>query len=74
MSEGGIEIEEKGKGIGWSGIEDISLLNTLKAFPKETSVRWEKIAAAVPGRSKAECVKRVSELKDFWSSKATKEG
>ncbi|KAI4311604.1 hypothetical protein MLD38_036487 [Melastoma candidum] len=75
MIERGIEIEEKGKDSGWSGNEDISLLNALKAFPKETSMRWEKIAAAVPGRSKAECMKRVSELKkDFRSSKATKEG
>ncbi|KAJ6808466.1 uncharacterized protein M6B38_167180 [Iris pallida] len=56
---------------GWSSGEDIALLNALKAFPKEVSMRWEKVAAAVPGRSKAECVKRVGELKrGFRSSKA----
>ncbi|KAK9130427.1 hypothetical protein Sjap_010914 [Stephania japonica] len=57
---------------GWSAAEDLALLNALKAFPKEVSMRWEKIAAAVPGRSKAACVKRVAQLKkDFRSSKGS---
>lgn len=55
----------------WSSGEDIALLNALKAFPKDAPMRWEKIAAAVPGKSKAACMKRVSELKrDFRSSKS----
>ncbi|GAB4834679.1 hypothetical protein Ancab_032942 [Ancistrocladus abbreviatus] len=55
----------------WSSSEDIALLNALKAFPKDVSMRWEKIAASVPGKSKAACMKRVSDLKrDFRSSKA----
>ncbi|XP_030466314.2 transcription factor MAMYB [Syzygium oleosum] len=59
----------------WSSAEDVALLNALKAFPKDTPMRWEKIAAAVPGKTKVDCVKRVSELKrDFRSSKAAKEG
>ncbi|RVX00236.1 hypothetical protein CK203_026721 [Vitis vinifera] len=41
----------------------LPLLNALKAFPKDVPMRWEKIAAAVPGRSKAACMKRFSELK-----------
>ncbi|XP_010529258.1 PREDICTED: dnaJ homolog subfamily C member 2 [Tarenaya hassleriana] len=54
----------------WTNGEDIALLNALKAFPKEVAMRWEKIAAAVPGKTKAACMKRVSELKkDFRSSK-----
>lgn len=58
-------------GITWSSGEDIALLNALKAFPKEAPMRWEKIAAAVPGKLKADCVKRVGELKrDFRSSKS----
>lgn len=58
-------------GGGWSGGEDIALLNALKAFPKDAAMRWEKIAAAVPGKSKAACMKRITELKkDFRSSKA----
>lgn len=64
-----------GGGGGWSGGEDIALLNALKAFPKEVPMRWEKITAAVPGRSKAACMKRVADMKrDFRSSKASAEG
>lgn len=59
----------------WSSGEDIALLNALKAFPKDVPMRWEKITAAVLGKTKVDCVKRVSELKrDFRSSKAAKEG
>ncbi|KAK7247548.1 hypothetical protein RIF29_42433 [Crotalaria pallida] len=63
---------EDGKGESeWSSGEDIALLNALKAFPKEASMRWEKVAAAVPGKSKAACVKRVAELKKgFRTAKA----
>ena len=59
---------------GWSSGEDIALLNALKAFPKDVPMRLEKIAAAVPGRSKAACMKRFSELKKgFRNSKAAAE-
>lgn len=65
---------ENGEKEGWSSGEDIALLNALKAFPKDVSMRWEKIAAAVPGKSKAACMKRFSELKKgFRSSKANAE-
>ncbi|PKU78525.1 transcription factor MAMYB [Dendrobium catenatum] len=58
--------------VGWSSGEDIALLNALKAFPKDAPMRWEKVAAAVPGKSKTECMRRVSELKrDFRSSKTS---
>ncbi|KAL6327815.1 hypothetical protein AAG906_025752 [Vitis piasezkii] len=52
----------------WSSGEDIALLNALKAFPKDVPIRWEKIAAAVPGRSKAACMKRFSELKRIFGT------
>lgn len=69
---GGGEVRRESE---WSSGEDIALLNALKAFPKDAPMRWEKIAAAVPGKTKVDCVKRVSELKkDFRSSKAAKEG
>ncbi|GLJ43373.1 hypothetical protein SUGI_0900990 [Cryptomeria japonica] len=62
-------LEEK---MGWSDVEDKALLNALKAFPKDTNMRWDKIAAAVPGKSKTQCMKRFSELKqNFRSSKAS---
>ncbi|EEF33593.1 transcription factor MAMYB [Ricinus communis] len=61
-------------GVGWNAVEDIALLNALKAFPKDIPMRWEKIAAAVPTKSKAACMKRIAELKkDFRSSKAAAE-
>ncbi|CAN8246021.1 unnamed protein product [Cochlearia groenlandica] len=55
----------------WSNGEDIALLNALKAFPKEAAMRWEKITAAVPGKSKAACMKRVTELKKGFRSSKT---
>ncbi|KAG8044795.1 hypothetical protein GUJ93_ZPchr0147g2923 [Zizania palustris] len=58
----------------WSAGDDRALLNALKEFPKDTTMRWEKVAAAVPGKTKASCMKRVTELKrDFRSSKAASE-
>jgi hypothetical protein len=59
---------------GWSASDDRALLNALKEFPKDTAMRWEKVAAAVPGKTKAGCMKRVTVLKrDFRSSKAPSE-
>ena len=64
---------ESGDG-SWSAGDDRALLNALKEFPKDTAMRWEKVAAAVPGKTKAACMKRVTELKrDFRSSKAASE-
>ncbi|KAI9087047.1 hypothetical protein K1719_031008 [Acacia pycnantha] len=66
---------EEGSGSAWSSEEDIALLNALKAFPKDVAMRWEKIAAAVPGKSKPACMKRVTELKKgFRSAKAAADG
>ncbi|KAA8525931.1 hypothetical protein F0562_007969 [Nyssa sinensis] len=68
------EMKKENDGVTWSAGEDIALLNALKAFPKDVSMRWEKIAAAVPGKSKAACMKRLAELKKgFRSSKASAE-
>ncbi|XP_020215506.1 transcription factor MAMYB [Cajanus cajan] len=71
---GGEDSVEKVVENGWSSAEDIALLNALKAFPKEAPMRWEKVAAAVPGRSKAACMRRFAELKKgFRSAKAAAE-
>ncbi|XP_024994945.1 transcription factor MAMYB [Cynara cardunculus var. scolymus] len=68
------EREMASGGGSWSSAEDIALLNALKAFPKDVAMRWEKITAAVPGRSKGACMKRVADLKkDFRSSKTSSE-
>jgi hypothetical protein len=64
----------EGGDVAWSAGDDRALLNALKEFPKDTVMRWEKVAAAVPGKTKAACMKRVTELKrDFRSSKAASE-
>ncbi|KAK1304279.1 hypothetical protein QJS10_CPB11g00187 [Acorus calamus] len=64
--EGQVAKEE----VNWSAGEDVALLKALKVFPKDAPMRWEKITAAVPGKSKASCMRRVAELKrDFRSSK-----
>ncbi|KAL6008307.1 hypothetical protein ACLOJK_033813 [Asimina triloba] len=64
--------ESKNESSEWSIGEDLALLNALKAFSKDASMRWEKITAAVPGKSKSLCMKRVAELKrDFRSTKAS---
>ncbi|EYU34139.1 hypothetical protein ABFS82_01G111300 [Erythranthe guttata] len=65
-------VEQEKKESGWSASEDLALLNALKTFPKDVvSMRWEKIAASVPGKTKSACMARVKDLKkDFRSSKA----
>ncbi|XP_010269930.1 PREDICTED: dnaJ homolog subfamily C member 2-like [Nelumbo nucifera] len=69
-----VEAKKEGGGSNWSSGEDIALLHALKVFPKDVSMRWEKIAAAVPGKSKACCMKRVTELKrEFRNSKVSTE-
>lgn len=74
VENGEVKKESNGGGVSWASTEDIALLNALKAFPKDVSMRWEKVAAAVPGKSKAACMKRVAELKKgFRSSKASTE-
>lgn len=72
--DGNVEIRSEKEEVKWSAGEDIALLNALKVFPKDVQMRWEKISAAVPGKSKSACMKRIAELKkDFRSSKAASE-
>ncbi|KAI3940440.1 hypothetical protein MKW98_024847 [Papaver atlanticum] len=73
-SNGDFELinDDKKENSNWTSAEDVALLNALKAFPKDVAMRWEKIAVAVPGKSKAVCMKRAKELKnDFRSSKTS---
>ncbi|XP_051140713.1 transcription factor MAMYB [Andrographis paniculata] len=62
------------KEIGWSSAEDLALLNALKTFPKDVTMRWEKIAASVPGKTKSSCMRRVTELKKGYRSSKTSSG
>ncbi|GJP54431.1 hypothetical protein CLOM_g13516 [Closterium sp. NIES-68] len=53
----------------WSDGQEVALVKALKAFPKDTDKRWDRIAAAVPGKSKAQCFKKFSELRQSFRSK-----
>eukprot|EP00244_Chara_vulgaris_P013195 TRINITY_DN736_c0_g1_i2.p1 TRINITY_DN736_c0_g1~~TRINITY_DN736_c0_g1_i2.p1 ORF type:complete len:356 (+),score=68.71 TRINITY_DN736_c0_g1_i2:272-1339(+) len=56
----------------WNDIQDVSLVRAMKEFPKDTPMRWERIASAVPGKTKAQCMKRFVELKKgFRGAKGT---
>ena len=59
----------------WTETEDKALVSALKTFSKDTPKRWDKVADAVPGRSKAQCFKRFTELRDsFRNSKIADQG
>uniref|UniRef100_A0A3Q3FUL2 DnaJ (Hsp40) homolog, subfamily C, member 2 n=1 Tax=Kryptolebias marmoratus TaxID=37003 RepID=A0A3Q3FUL2_KRYMA len=47
-----------GNSAPWTTEEQKLLEQALKTYPVSTPERWEKIAAAVPGRSKKDCMKR----------------
>lgn len=66
--EGGQADVTNGTTSVWTETEDRVLVSALKTFPKDTLKRWVKIADAVPGRSKAQCFKRFSELRDSFRS------
>ncbi|KAI5057037.1 hypothetical protein GOP47_0028855 [Adiantum capillus-veneris] len=56
----------------WTEAEDKALLSALKTFPKETPMRWEKVALAVPTRTKQQCFRRYTQLKESFRNKLEK--
>ncbi|KAL2528123.1 Myb-like DNA-binding domain [Forsythia ovata] len=48
----------------WSSVQEKALVQALKTFPKETSQRWERVAAAVPGKTVGQCKKKFTLMKD----------
>ncbi|XP_033144401.1 dnaJ homolog subfamily C member 2 [Brassica rapa] len=56
---------------GWSSVQERALVQALKTFTKETSQRWERVAAAVPGKTMVQCKKKFAELKELIRSKKT---
>ncbi|CAK9271303.1 unnamed protein product [Sphagnum jensenii] len=57
----------------WSDIQEVALVKAIKAFPKDTDKRWDRIASAVPGKTKAQCFKKFAELRENFRSKKTSE-
>ncbi|XP_050366491.1 uncharacterized protein LOC126784969 [Argentina anserina] len=55
----------------WSAVQERALVQALKTFPKEASQRWERVAAAVPGKSVNQCKKKFSLLKESFRNKKT---
>ncbi|XP_078432377.1 dnaJ and Myb-like DNA-binding domain-containing protein [Wolffia australiana] len=56
----------------WSAGQERALIQALKTFPKEVSQRWERIAAAVPGKTVNQCKKKFALMREtFRSRKAT---
>ncbi|XP_063304213.1 dnaJ homolog subfamily C member 2 isoform X2 [Pelobates fuscus] len=53
----------------WTTEEQKLLEQALKTYPVNTPERWEKIASAVPGRSKKDCMKRYKELVEMVKAK-----
>lgn len=53
----------------WSDVQEGALVKALKAFPKDTPQRWDRIATAVPGKSKAQCFRKYTELRENFRSK-----
>nr|QDL88431.1 dnaJ homolog subfamily C member 2-like isoform X3 [Cymbidium ensifolium] len=53
----------------WSSTQERALIQALKTFPKETSQRWERVAAAVPGKTVNQCKKKFTTMKESFRSK-----
>ncbi|KAF7800860.1 dnaJ-like protein subfamily C member 2 [Senna tora] len=53
----------------WSAVQERALVQALKAFPKETNQRWERVAAAVPGKTVNQCKKKFTMLKESFRNK-----
>ncbi|XP_041998133.1 dnaJ homolog subfamily C member 2-like [Salvia splendens] len=52
----------------WSVVQERALVQALKTFPKDTNQRWERVAAAVPGKTVAQCKKKITVMKDSFRS------
>ncbi|XP_062225423.1 uncharacterized protein LOC133924065 [Phragmites australis] len=53
----------------WTEAQVLALVQALKAFPKDASQRWERVAAAVPGRTVVQCKKKVTAMRENFRSK-----
>jgi len=56
----------------WTQVQEMALVKAMKTFGKELADRWDRVAEAVPGKSKVDCMKRFKEL--AVAAKAKKDG
>lgn len=55
------------EGDRWTQVQELALVKALKIFGKELGAeRWMRVAEAVPGKSKAECLKRFKEIRETF--------
>ncbi|GER38627.1 DnaJ homolog subfamily C member [Striga asiatica] len=50
----------------WSAAQEKALVQSLKTIPKETSQRWELVAAAVQGKTVEQCKKKFALMKESF--------
>ncbi|XP_073035578.1 LOW QUALITY PROTEIN: uncharacterized protein [Primulina eburnea] len=50
----------------WSAAQERALVQALKTFPKETTQRWERVSAAVPGKNVSQCKKKFTLMKESF--------
>ncbi|KAL2521292.1 Myb-like DNA-binding domain [Forsythia ovata] len=53
----------------WSDVQEKGLVQALKTFPKDANQRWERIAAAIPGKTVNQCKKKFALLKENFRNK-----
>ncbi|WOL20717.1 hypothetical protein Cni_G29523 [Canna indica] len=57
----------------WSETQERALIQALKTFPKDVNQRWERVAAAVPGKTMIQCKKKFALMKESFRSKKSAE-
>lgn len=55
----------------WTAVQQQALVRAVKTFGKDVQDRWERIAEAVPGKSRAQCMKKFTELRESVKAKKT---
>ncbi|KAI5402806.1 hypothetical protein KIW84_050418 [Lathyrus oleraceus] len=65
------ESQEVSESEVWSAVQERALVQALKTFPKEASQRWERVAAAVPGKTVNQCKKKFAMMKENFRNKKT---
>lgn len=53
----------------WSATQERALIQALKTFPKDVNQRWERVAAAIPGKTMNQCRKKFLSMKEDFRSK-----